>query len=138
MFGLNDVSARAQYKDFIFKVKKIIDIQKEEFLQEPTEYRSMRKILVRDFSPEKIIMIMMQRLNLNKYSLLKYRRDGVEAKAVLCFILRKLCDLKCAEICRIFGNIGQARVSKLCRIGAELVHNPKYENIINEIFQQSI
>ncbi|WP_027307630.1 transposase [Caloramator sp. ALD01] len=138
MFGLNDVSARVQYRDFIFKVKKFIDIQKEEFSNEPTEYRSMRKILVRDFSPEKIILIIMQKFNINKYALFKYRRDGVEAKALICFILRKLCDLKCADICKLLGNIGQARVSRLCSIGAELVRNKKYECIINEILQQAL
>ncbi|CDF58451.1 transposase [Thermobrachium celere] len=133
MFGLNDKIARANYREFIFKVKKFIDIQKEEFAKEPTEYRSMRRILVRDYSPEKIIMLLIEKLNINRYSLLKYRRDGIEAKALLCFILRKLCDLRCADICRILGNIGQARVSKLCSLGSELVLNKKYEGIVEYI-----
>ncbi|QCX34123.1 transposase [Caloramator sp. E03] len=134
MFNLKEATARAMYRDFIFKVKSVVDAQREEFKNDPTEYRSMRTVLVRDISPEKIIEIITEKFNIDKLMLrIKRAKDVKEAKAVLCFVLRKFCDLKCADICRILGNVGQANVSKLCSIGRELVKEEKYRGLIDEI-----
>jgi REP element-mobilizing transposase RayT len=54
LFSLHEARARGKYRDFIFKVKTMIDVEKAEFEGEPTEYRSMRTILVRDISPDRI------------------------------------------------------------------------------------
>ncbi|QCX33396.1 transposase [Caloramator sp. E03] len=134
MFSLKEATARAIYKDFVFKVKSIVDAQREEFKKEGTEYRSMRTILVRDLSPDKIIELISQKFNVDKLMLrIKRAKEAKEAKAILCFVLRKFCDLRCADICRILGNMGQSNVSKLCSLGRELVKEEKYKNIVNDI-----
>ncbi|QCX33685.1 transposase [Caloramator sp. E03] len=134
MFSLKEATARAMYKDFVFKVKSIVDAQREEFKKEGTEYRSMRTILVRDLSPDKIIELISQKFNVDKLMLrIKRAKEAKEAKAILCFVLRKFCDLRCADICRILGNMGQSNVSKLCSLGRELVKEEKYKDIVNDI-----
>ncbi|MCX7883537.1 MAG: transposase, partial [Caloramator sp.] len=134
MFSLREAAARAMYRDFIFKVKSVVDAQKEEFINEPTEYRSMRTVLVRDISPDRIIDMVVEKFNIDKIMLrIKRATDSKEAKAVLCFILRKFCDLKCADICRILGNTGQANVSRLCSIGRDLIKEEKYKGLVEEI-----
>ncbi|QCX33150.1 transposase [Caloramator sp. E03] len=139
MFSLKEATARAIYKDFVFKVKSIVDAQREEFKKEGTEYRSMRTILVRDLSPDKIIELISQKFNVDKLMLrIKRAKEAKEAKAILCFVLRKFCDLRCADICRILGNMGQSNVSKLCSLGRELVKEEKYKNIVNDILVQYI
>ncbi|QCX33030.1 transposase [Caloramator sp. E03] len=137
MFSLKEATARAIYKDFVFKVKSIVDAQREEFKKEGTEYRSMRTILVRDLSPDKIIELISQKFNVDKLMLrIKRAKEAKEAKAILCFVLRKFCDLRCADICRILGNMGQSNVSKLCSLGRELVKEEKYKNIVDDILRQ--
>ena len=137
MFSLKEATARVMYKDFVFKVKSIVDAQREEFKKEGTEYRSMRTILVRDLSPEKIIDLISQKFNIDKLMLrIKRAKEVKEAKAILCFVLRKFCDLRCADICRILGNMGQSNVSKLCSLGRELVKEDKYRNIVDDILAQ--
>ncbi|QCX33317.1 transposase [Caloramator sp. E03] len=134
MFSLKEATARAMYKDFVFKVKSIVDAQREEFKKEGTEYRSMRTILVRDLSPDKIIELISQKFNVDKLMLrIKRAKEAKEAKAILCFVLRKFCDLRCADICRILGNMGQSNVSKLCSLGRELVKEEKYRLLLKEI-----
>ncbi|SKA99546.1 REP element-mobilizing transposase RayT, partial [Caloramator quimbayensis] len=134
MFSLKEAAARAMYRDFIFKVKSVVDAKRQEFKDEPTEYRSMRKVLVRDLSPEKIIEIIAERFNIDKLMLkIKNSKGAKEAKAILCFALRKFCDLKCADICRILGSMGQANVSRLCALGAELIKEERYRGIVEEI-----
>ncbi|MCX7883528.1 MAG: transposase [Caloramator sp.] len=137
MFSLKEVAARAIYKNFVFKIKSIVDAQREEFKKEGTEYRSMRTILVRDLSPEKIMDIIAEKINMDKLMLkIKRANKAKDAKAVLCFVLRKFCDLKCADICKILGGMGQANVSRLCSLGRELVKQEQYKKIVEEILKQ--
>jgi len=134
LFSLHEARARGKYRDFIFKVKTMIDVEREEFKHEPTEYRSMRTILVRDISPDRIIELIAQRFDIDKLMLkLKRTKNTKEAKAVLCFVLRKFCDLKCADICRILGSVGQSTVSKLCSMGLELIKQERYRGIVEQI-----
>lgn len=137
MFSLKEVTARIMYKNFVFKIKSIVDAQREEFKKEGTEYKSMRTILVRDLSPEKIIDIIAEKFSIDKL-MLKIKRvsEAKEAKAILCFVLRKFCDLKCSDICKILGGMGQANVSKLCSYGRVLMKQERYKNIVEEILEQ--
>ena len=139
LFSLHEARARGKYRDFIFKVKTMIDVEREEFKHEPTEYRSMRTILVRDISPDRIIELIAQRFDIDKLMLkLKRTKNTKEAKAVLCFVLRKFCDLKCADICRILGSVGQSTVSKLCSMGLELCKEERYRGLIDEILKMAV
>ncbi|SKA99002.1 REP element-mobilizing transposase RayT [Caloramator quimbayensis] len=137
MFSLKEAAARGMYKDFVFKVKSIVDVKKEEFINEGTEYRSMRTVLVRDLSPDKIIEIITKEFDIDKLMLRIKRASGAkEAKAILCFVLRKFCDLKCCDICKIVC-MGQSNVSKLCTLGRELIKQEKYKGLLQEILKET-
>jgi len=136
MFNLNDNVGIGQYINIMNKINKFINVQKHSFELEGTEYRSMRKVLVRDISPEKIIQMICDKLDINKIMLhSKYSRNTKEAKAVLVFLLRKLGNYKCADICKILGCVGQSRVSMLSSLGGEIIKDKKYEGFIERILE---
>lgn len=137
LFGNKLKSARKNYYDLVFrcneeKLKEVI-----EFQDEKTEYKSERKILVRNFKIEDIIEFIVLKMNIPKIHLyMKYSRKLVEAKALTVVLMRSLCNLKSREISIILGNITQSRVSRLSTIGIELIGtDEKYENIIAEFIK---
>lgn len=137
LFGNNPKSARERYKNFIYKCGDKNFAEEVEFENEESEYKSYRTILARKYKAEDIIDFIVLKMNTSKLKLhMKNSRDVVEAKALLVLLMRCLCNHRCADICRVLGNITQSRVSKLCSIGVELIDkNIKYKNIINEFMK---
>lgn len=134
----NDLEkARKKYSNLIVNSNK--DELKEdfEFKEQKTEYKSQQKILVRNIKPENIIEFIALKMNISKILLnTKYSRNLVVAKALTVVLMRSLCNYKSSEICRILGNITQARISKLSTIGIELIGSEKkYENIITDFIE---
>ena len=67
---------------------------------------------------------------------MKYSRNLVEAKALIVVLMRSLCNFRSREICRMLGNITQARVSKLSSIGINFIGTKeKHKNIIEEFIK---
>lgn len=132
--GNKTAKGRRDYYQFVMKCNDIRKTKEVEFEDEGTEYRSERKLLVRDVSPEKIIEYIMEAMDITKTRLLtKNTRGSIEAKAMMVFLMRCLCNVRCSDICRIFGNMTQSRISRLCRIGVELYDKDKnYEQIIDK------
>lgn len=137
-FGSNVLNARENYMKFVYicdeeRLKKEI-----EFEDQKTEYRSEKTVLIRDFDPDKIMEFVAEETGIKKVMLyVKNSRNTKVARALAALLMRCLCDFKCSDICKIFGNITQSRVSKLCSIGVELISTEdKYRNIIEKfIFQ---
>lgn len=129
--------SRNQYINWVLKSKFLIEEVEAEFKNEKTEYRSERKILIRDFKIDDIIDFIAKIMNINKFNLyMKYSKKLVNARALLVLLLRNLCNCSCKEICSVIGNITQSRVSKLCFIGKDLViSNDTYKNIISEFIE---
>ncbi|MBU3146497.1 transposase [Clostridium sp. CF012] len=133
-FG-NDIStARKSYYSHVFGCNDEKLKEEFEFKDEKTEYRSGRKILVRNFSAEDVMEFIASKMNISKFHLnIKYSRKLVRAKSLTVILMRSLCNFKFSEISNTLGNISQARLSKLSNIGIELIGNDeKYENIIGE------
>jgi REP element-mobilizing transposase RayT len=135
MFGKSPRAAREKYIKLVYlcceKIKEDI-----EFKNEGTEYRSERKILVRNIKAEEIIEFIMYKMgvsDLKMYS--KHSRKVVEAKALFVFLTRSLCNYKCCEICKILGNITQARVSMLSSLGISLLDDERYRDIVREFLE---
>ena len=136
-FGNNINSARKNYYDLVFRCNDEKLKEEIEFEDEKTEYRSGRKILVRNFTSEDIIEFIASKMNISKFHLyMKYSRKLVHAKALTVVLMRSLCNFKSSDISSTLGNITQARVSKLSYIGIELIGtDEKYENIIGDFIK---
>ena len=137
LFGNNLKSARKNYYNLVFGCNEEKLKEEIEFKDEKTEYKSGRKILVRNFKSEDIIEFIASKMNISKFHLnMKYSRKLVEAKALTVVLMRSLCNFKSSDISSALGNITQARVSKLSTIGIELIGTEeKYENIIGDFIK---
>lgn len=137
LLGENLIKSRKRYIKLVLKSKALIEEVDAEFENEATEYRSERKILIRDFKTEDITEYISKIMNISKSNLyVKYNKKLVNSRALLVFLLRSLCNASCKEICCILGNITQSRVSKLCYIVKDLIfNNEKYKNIICEFIE---
>lgn len=130
--------SKERYMRLVLRTKTVLlgNITKEdtEFMEEKSEYRSERKILVRNFNVEDIIDYVVNKFKIDKSLLyLKHRKDVIPARSILILLLRNLCNVSCKDICSILGNITSSRVSKLCSMGVELVSNDSnYKNVIND------
>jgi hypothetical protein len=136
MFAKNPKAAREKYMKLVYicseeKIKEDI-----EFTNEGTEYRSERRILVRNINAEEIIQFVMDKMGVSQAKLRsKHCKRVVEAKALLVFLYRSLCNFKCSDICRMLGNITQSRVSVLSSIGIRLMDEKRYEDIVEEFLE---
>jgi len=142
LFGNNLKTARSNYYDLMFpcnteKLKQENLEQYIEFEDKKTEYRSERRILVRNIEPEDIIKFIASRFNVSKFHIhMKFCRKLVNAKALTVVLMRSLCNFKSSDITSALGNITQARVSKLSTIGINLIEtDSKYENIIEDFLK---
>ncbi|MCM0650009.1 transposase [Clostridium swellfunianum] len=138
LFGESKDKSRKTYMSLVLRTRTIpiCEIIKEEieFKEEKTEYRSERKILVRNFSVDKVIEYVVDKFKIDKTLLyLKHQKEIVPARGILVLILRNLCNASCKDICGILGNITSSRVSKLSSIGVKLISDDeRYSEIINE------
>lgn len=136
LFGKNLKKARENYIRLIFKYSNKKIQEEIEFKHEETEYRSGRKILVRNFKPEEIIEFIATKLKISELKFhIKNRRELVEVKAIIVLLMRSLCNFKCKDICNILGNISQVRVSELSSIGIKLLDKKKYKDIVQEFIE---
>lgn len=130
--------AKKRYIELVLRTNAIpinaITKEDMEFEEEKSEYRSERKILVRDFNVDDVVNFVADKFNIEKSLLyIKYQRETMPFKGILVLLLRKLCNASCKDICNLFGNITSSRVSKLSSIGVGMVNNHKsYKSIISD------
>lgn len=138
LLGNNPNAAREKYLRLVYRCNDIELKQEVEFENEKTEYRSERRILVRNYRSEDVIDFVAGKFNIPKIKMhMKFSREIIEAKSLLVILMRSLCNNKCSEICSILGNITAARVSKLSSIGIELISkNEGYRNIVEEFIAE--
>jgi REP element-mobilizing transposase RayT len=138
MFGKDKNKSRERYMGFVLRTRTvpIDDIVKEEveFKEDKTEYRSERKILVRDVSIDKVIQYVVDKFKIDKALLyIKYQKEIIPVRGIFVLLLRNFCNSSCKDICGILGNITSSRVSKLSRIGVKLISSDeRYKNVIGE------
>ncbi|MGH4118490.1 transposase [Clostridium sp.] len=130
-FGNSLENSIKNYSDLILGCNEEDTRNEIEFTNDKTEYKSERKILIRNFKSDDIIKFISSKMKISKiYPHIKYSRKLLKAKALTVVLMRSLCNLNSRDICSILGNITQARVSKLCSIGIELIESEeKFENI---------
>ncbi|WP_425448911.1 transposase [Dethiothermospora halolimnae] len=107
-----------------------------EFINEGTEYKSYRRIIPREYEPEKVIEFVSNYLKVDKEKVrVKYKREFTPFRAISCFLLSCYCDISQKKICYYIGNIVQTRVSKLSNMGMEMVFKDK--GILNKFLQEA-
>ena len=142
LFGRNIETSRKRYSRLVYKTKltNVDNLTKEdtEFENEKSEYRSERKILIRDFNIDKVIQFVIKRFKINKIMLcLKYQKKYRSVRAILVLLLRNLCNLSCKDICAILGNITASSVSKLCSLGVVLIsHDENHKKIVCDFMEE--
>lgn len=137
LFGKKKAIARLRYNNLIAFCNDNVISEEIEFIDEKSEYRSERKILVRNFIPKDIINYVAKITNTNSDKIhVKNSKDVLDAKAISIVLMRNLCNYSCKDICKVLGNISQGRVSKLCSIGLAVIdNNTKYNNVISSFIE---
>lgn len=127
MFGEDIQNSRNNYSKFVYKCDDKKFKEEVEFLNDKTEYRSGRRILVRNYKEKDMINFVSKKMNIKEIQLhTKNNRKVIKAKALLAFLMRSLCNSNCTEICKVLGNITESRVSKFCSIAADYIGIDKY------------
>lgn len=136
-FGNEPAQERKKYYRIVMKCNDAKKVKDVEFEGEGTDYKDGRNLLVRNVEQDEIIMYLIKEMEVSKVRLLaKNTRGSIKAKAIMVFLMRCLCNMRCGDICRIFGNMTQSRVSRLCRIGIDLYDkDKKYRDIIDKFIE---
>jgi REP element-mobilizing transposase RayT len=138
LFGKDIIKSQKRYMKLVLRTKTVlldnITEEETEFKEEKSQYRSERKILVRDFNVEDIVQYVADKFKTEKSLIyLKNQKEVMPVRGVLVLLLRNLCNVSCKDICKILGNITSSRVSKLSSLGVELVSSDeRYRNIIDD------
>jgi putative transposase len=137
LFGRSPKKVKEDYLRIVFMCSDSSLEYDIEFENEGTEYKSGRKILVRNFNAKEIMDFIASKMNISKIKLYsKHSRGLTEAKALTVFLMRSLCNFKCYEICSVLGNITQGRVSKLSSIGMVLIDKEeRYNGLVQEFIK---
>lgn len=131
-FSHNVKRAREKYAKLVYLCNDEKMKRELEFEDEKTEYRSERKIIVRNFKPEEILEFLSEETGINKAMVfIKNNKNAKIIRALAVLIMRSLCSVKHKDISEILGNITQSRVSKLCSMGVDIISNEeKYSGLI--------
>lgn len=135
-FGKDFICARKKYFEFVkhYNKQRPEEYEDGEFINERAEYRSERRILVRNAHSEDVIDFVSSYIKVDSSLIhIKYIRDAGDIKCLTAFIMRELCDMKQKDICKVIGNITQAHASKLCMQGFQLIKNKaEYKYIVKD------
>lgn len=135
-FGRNLRSARRNYIKFVGLCTDQNFKDDMEFTNEKSEYRSERKILIRDFTPDQIANYISGYLNKEKYCI--YYKNGSSEKdirSIFVFLTRLLCGYTYKKIAEYMGDITISQVRNLFEQGFKIL---KSANKTNEIIRDLI
>lgn len=137
LFSEDPKIAREKYLNYVYECNDKKFKEDTEFENEKTEYRSEKKILVRDYKEEDIVKFISSKMNVPETKFrMKHCREVVDAKALLVVLMRSLCNYKCKTICEVLGNITQGRVSALSSRGINLIDkDEEFRNIFEEFIK---
>lgn len=138
-FSSNLQKAKEKYLEFSKRYAEYNDssINDEiEFINEGSEYRRDRTILVRNYAPEKIISFISNYVKIPFNINIKYNHRNGELRAVCVVIMRSLCDFTLKQIGAVLGNVTLSNVCRLCERGLKLItEDEKYIPIIGELLK---
>lgn len=137
-FSRNDIKSKELYLKFVYACENE-DVKKEiEFKNERGQYRSERKILVRNFNPEDIIRFVSKHVSIDFNEIYIKNRKSTEFKGVCIFLMRTFCNYTHKQICEAVGNITEGSISRLCSVGYRCVkEDERYKNIIELLLRRA-
>lgn len=138
LFSNNVKKARENYAKLVYMCNKEKLKKELEFEDEKTEYRSERKVIVRNFNPKEIMKFISKEIGINEIMMYaKNNKNTRIVKALASLLMKSLCNYSCKDICNVLGNITQSTVSRLCSMGVELISKEdKYKNLINKFISE--
>ncbi len=129
-------STRDAYRELVRNATDEEMKSEVEFKNEGTEYVSCRRIIYRNADPDKIINYICRRMNLRRENIhVKYSRETMEAKAIVMYLMRCLCNFTCRDMCGNIGAITQSTASKYCIKGRELLEQEKYRGLVDDFLR---
>jgi hypothetical protein len=133
-FGVNKGGSKEHYLSSIKRYcDNSINIDME-FNNEGSEYRSDRRVLLRNFDASTILNFIKAYYKVPFNEHIKFNHKNNDIKAVFVLILRSLCNLTLKEICSILGNITSSSVWKLCNKGLDLIYeDDRFKPIIGNL-----
>jgi len=142
ILGKLDVNTKLSMKAYgrlIFKDKdkELKIIEDGELLNLASEYKSGRKILLRNLDVAKIYNLLSVQIEKTFNPNVKFNHKNIEVKSICVVLMRSLCNLKLKEICDIIGNVTLSNIWRLCEKGLELISsNPKYRELVDSLILQ--
>lgn len=138
-FSNDSRAAKKLYNEFVHKFKpEDLNDDDNEFEHEKAEYRSERKVILRNVQPGEIVNFVVSYTKMDKSIInIKNIKDAEETRSLSALLMRGLCGMKEKDICSIFGDITQSYVSKLCLQGIKLINSKsEYKTIITDLVEQ--
>lgn len=138
MNAKNEESALNCYIEFVERQRKNIPdggIRKYLATVPINEYRSERKVILREHTAQKLIAYISEQLLIPTESIaLSGKRSVMEFRALCSYAMRLLCGMTYKQICGYLYNITASGCSRLCQKGYEFVkQNRNYRRIINNL-----
>jgi REP element-mobilizing transposase RayT len=136
-FSEDIIRTRMLYKNFVL-TSKDLDLEDELALRrERSDYRSEKKIIIRNFKPEDIVRFVEEYTGEVFNIHIKYNHRNSRIKAVCVTIMRSLCNFTFKQICEVLGNVTLSSISVLCEKGLGLItKEDKYKGIIRELIMK--
>lgn len=138
-FSNNSQTARKLYNEFVHKFKEEdLNDDDNEFEHEKSDYRSERKIIMRNIMPGEVMSFVASYTHIDK-SIIKIKnvKEIEETRSLSALLMRGLCGMKEKDICSVLGDITQSHASKLCLEGIKLISSrSEYKTIIMDLIQQ--
>lgn len=130
-FSSDTAKAREKYRAFV-EIMRQTGIMKEidaDIIRQYTqnEYRSEKRIITRDKSPDRVIKKVCELLGEDQQQSIraKYHREKSSLRAFTVYVMRVLCGCTYKKICEILGNISLSGVVRLAGEGYRLFAQQK-------------
>lgn len=137
--GLYNKHNISSYMKLTLKCNSYDEELDTEFLNEGTEYRPLRKILIRNSTPDDITCFIASKLQVHPKSIyVKHNKNFTHFRAISIFLMSCFCNINQKSICEYIGNITQSRVSELSTLGQFLLfNNSNYIDLLDSFLKAS-
>jgi REP element-mobilizing transposase RayT len=139
-FSKDTLESKNLYLKYIYKFDEEVADEDVEFKHERSEYRSGRRVLIRNFTPTQVVSYVekftgQSNINVN----IKYIKRNIELKSLCALLMRGACDMKQRDICAFMGNITQSHAARLCFKGMDLVESrEEYRNMVRNFIEKKV
>lgn len=136
-FSSNKANGRKSYLELINRLSDACEKVDIEFLNDGSECRNERKMLIRDFTVENIISFVSKYTKTSFNIHIKYNHKNTELKSLCVIIMRSLCNYDLKKIAHIIGNITESTITRLCDKGYALItKNAKYYTLVDDLINE--